>query len=106
MKRIPTDVWMPDTVSHPGESLLDLLNERNLPAAWLAKQLGISRAYVSYLVNGIQGIGPGVALRLEALGLGNARFWLHRQADYDLWRARKESSHKRGRRSRVGRRPR
>lgn len=92
-ERPPADVWMPDTVSHPGETLRDLLRERGLTQAWLARQLRVARSVISHLVNDRRrkkiGIGPSTAIKLEAIGLGNARFWLHRQADYDLWRERR-----------------
>lgn len=92
--------WAPDVVSRPGETLLDLLNERGLTQSWLSHQLGVARSSVCSIVSsGRNRISPDLAIRLEALGLGNARFWLHRQADYDLWLARKAMHCKKGSRS-------
>jgi len=40
------------------------------------------------LLAGRKGIGPRLALKLEAAGMGPARFWLAMQMQYDLHRVR------------------
>ena len=58
-----------------------------------AKQLGVTRAALSRVLNERAAISPEMALRLEAwLGLengGHADAWIAQQAAYDLWQARK-----------------
>jgi addiction module HigA family antidote len=57
-----------------------------------AKQLGVTRAALSRVLNGKAAISPTMALRLEAwLGVehgGRADLWLAQQAAHDLWQAR------------------
>lgn len=52
-----------------------------------AKQLGVTRAALSRILNGHAAISADMALRLQAwLGI-NAQMWLRMQAAYDLWQA-------------------
>jgi addiction module HigA family antidote len=79
---------------HPGETI----REDKLPALGLnvteaAKQLGVTRAALSRVLNGRAAISAMMALRLEAwLGEngGNADLWLAQQVAYDLWQARQK----------------
>lgn len=49
-----------------------------------ADNLGISRDTTSQLVNGQCGISPAIAIALERSVWSNAKFWMRRQAYYDL----------------------
>jgi addiction module HigA family antidote len=78
---------------HPGETLkLDILPALGLTVTQAAKQLGVTRAALSRVLNGKAAISPTMALRLEAwLGVehgGRADLWLAQQAAHDLWQAR------------------
>ena len=78
---------------HPGEALReDVLPALNLTVSAAAKQLGVTRAALSRVLNGHAGISPEMALRIEGwLGVengGRANVWLGMQAAYDLWQAR------------------
>lgn len=75
---------------HPGLTLRDdVLPALGLSIAEAAKQLDVSRALLSRVVNGRAVISPDMALRLQAwLGVdrgGDARLWLALQAEYSLW---------------------
>ena len=79
---------------HPGETLReDVLPALCLTVTEAAKQLGISRAALSRVLNKHAAISPEMALRLEGwLGIengGRADLWIGQQAAYDLWKARK-----------------
>lgn len=79
---------------HPGEILKDdVLPALALTVTKAAKQLGVTRAALSRVLNGKAAISPEMALRLENwLGLengGRADLWLAQQAAYDLWKARR-----------------
>lgn len=83
---------------HPGETLReDVLPALNLTVTQAAKQLGVSRAALSRVLNGQAAISPEMALRLEAwLGVahgGRADTWMSMQAAYDLWQARQRVIH-------------
>ncbi|MBK1720528.1 HigA family addiction module antitoxin [Thiocystis violacea] len=71
---------------HPGEVLKDGWPEAVTITAG-AKQLGVTRAVLSRILNGHAGISADMALRLQDwLGI-NAEMWLRMQAAYDLWQA-------------------
>lgn len=78
---------------HPGEILRDdVLPELGLTVTDAARQLGVTRAALSRVLNGHAAISPEMALRLEGwLGVengGRADVWIAQQAAYDLWKAR------------------
>ncbi|MFZ2301609.1 MAG: HigA family addiction module antitoxin [Gallionella sp.] len=79
---------------HPGETLReDVLPALGLTVTDAAKQLGVTRAALSRVLNEHAAISPEMALRLEGwLGVengGRADVWIAQQAAYDLWRVRK-----------------
>lgn len=86
-----TTEYRPTTVSAPGETLLDLLDERGLTQAELARRLDRPIKTVNEIVKGKAAIVPETALQLEqALGVP-AEFWLTREARYREWMARQEA---------------
>ncbi|MGZ8158657.1 MAG: HigA family addiction module antitoxin [Methylobacter sp.] len=85
-----TQIYNP---SHPGETIrIDVLPALELTVTEAAKQLGVTRAALSRVLNGKAAISPAMALRLESwLGIengGRADLWITQQAAYDLWQAR------------------
>lgn len=81
---------------HPGETLReDVLPALGLSVTDAARELGVTRAALSRVLNGRAGISPEMALRLERwLGAehgGRADVWLRLQASYDLWAAEKSA---------------
>jgi len=79
---------------HPGETLReDILPALGLTVTEAAKQLGVTRAALSRVVNEKAAISPEMALRLEGwLGVdngGRADLWVGQQAAYSLWQTRK-----------------
>lgn len=84
---------------HPGETLReDVLPALGLTVTDAAKQLGVTRAALSRVLNERAAISPEMALRLEAwLGVengGRADMWVGQQAAYDLWQVRKAGAPK------------
>ncbi|MDP3334034.1 MAG: HigA family addiction module antitoxin [Methylococcaceae bacterium] len=78
---------------HPGETLReDVLPALDLTVTEAAKQLGVTRAALSRVLNCRAAISPEMALRIESwLGVengGRADTWITQQAAYDLWQAR------------------
>lgn len=81
---------------HPGETLRDdVLPALGLSVTDAARELGVTRATLSRVLNGHAGISAEMALRLERwLGAdhgGRADVWLQMQSGYDLWAAEKAS---------------
>ncbi len=78
----PPPPFEPDWVSMPGETIEDLLEERDWTQAELAERTGFTRKHVNDLVKGRVSITADTALRLEAVFGAPADFWLRREASY------------------------
>jgi HTH-type transcriptional regulator / antitoxin HigA len=74
--------FTPDWVSPPGETILDLIEERGWTQAELAVRLGYTEKHVSQLVNGKVPLSQDAAMRLERVLGSSAGFWLEREAKY------------------------
>ncbi len=78
---------------HPGEVLKsDFLDELNLTAYRLAKDLRIQKSRISAIVNAERAISADTALRLSRYFGNSAEFWLNLQSDYDLELIRRSTS--------------
>ncbi len=74
--------YNPTEVSPPGETLLEVLEERGLTQAELAERTGRPRKTINEIVKGKAAITPETALQLEhVLGIP-ASFWNAREAHY------------------------
>lgn len=73
-----------ELASPPGDTLLDLLKERGIKQSTLAKATGLSTKHINQIVKGKARISVETAIRFEDVLGTPARFWLHRQANYDL----------------------
>lgn len=73
---------------HPGEHLMEFLEELSISQYRLAKAIGTPPIRVNEIVHGRRGITADTALRIgRALGT-TPEFWLNLQRMYDLDRAR------------------
>jgi addiction module HigA family antidote len=87
----------PDWSVHPGEILLEALQERGLTQTAFAPKFKRPVQVVNQIIKGKKGITADTALDLEsALGI-SAEFWMHAQADHNLSvaRQRRANSQKR-----------
>ena len=75
---------------HPGEFLLEEIEERGLVKKEAAKQLEILPHHLSEIFAGKRNISAKLALRLEKLLDVSASYWLSMQMEYDLYIARHE----------------
>ena len=72
-----------DLIIHPGETIKEVLEEKEMSQEELAIRTGFSPKHVSEVVNGKKGISPSFAKSLEyALGLPTS-FWINLQGKYD-----------------------
>jgi len=78
-----TRPFTPDWVSPLGDTIADLLEERDWTQADLAKRLGYQTKHISQLINGKAPINQETALKLEQVLGGTAAFWLKREAQYN-----------------------
>lgn len=78
----------PTTVSPPGETLADLLDERGLTQAELATRLNRPAKTINEIIRGVAAITPETAIQLEQALSTPAAFWLAREAHYREYLAR------------------
>lgn len=83
--------FCPDWVSPPGETILDLIEEKNWNQKELAQRIGYTEKHLSNLVQGKVALTEDTALRLERVLGSTANFWLNREAKYQEHLARIES---------------
>lgn len=69
---------------YPGEILRDELQEMDISATELARQLDVPPNRLSQIINGRRGISGDTALRLGHWFGMSAQFWLNLQSAYDL----------------------
>ena len=81
--------YRPETVSHPGGTLEDVLEEKGMSQAELAERTGRPKKAIHEIIKGKTVITPETAIQLErVLGIP-ASFWSNRQRRYDEYIARK-----------------
>ncbi|HIK12330.1 MAG TPA: HigA family addiction module antidote protein [Oscillatoriaceae cyanobacterium M33_DOE_052] len=83
--------FRPDWISAPGETIADLIEEREWTQADLAKRLGYTTKHISLLINGKAPITEETALKLENVLGSSASFWLSREAQYRAKLAQQEA---------------
>ena len=75
---------------HPGEHLVDELEEIGMNGHELAKRLNVPPNRISQILNGKRGLTADTAMRLgKFLGTG-PEIWMNLQQKYDLALAKKE----------------
>jgi HTH-type transcriptional regulator/antitoxin HigA len=73
----------PDLKIHPGETLKEILEDREMSLKGLAFKVGLTESYISNIVNGVKPITITLAKKLEkTLGIEN-NFWINLQLNYD-----------------------
>lgn len=68
---------------HPGETISDILEERNLTQKELAQRAGVSETFLSDVIHGKKDISKELAMGLECALDVPRSFWLNLQANYD-----------------------
>ena len=72
-----------DFIIHPGETLKEVLEEKQMSQEELAIRTGFSPKHVSEVVNGKKGISPSFARSLEYVFGIPTSFWINLQGIYD-----------------------
>lgn len=75
---------------HPGELLAEILHDRGMSQAALARVLGVSPMRISHVIHGERPVTAELALRFGRAFGQSAQFWLNLQTDYDLKIAERE----------------
>lgn len=76
----PHQPFSPDWVSPPGDTILDLLEEREWTQNQLADRLGYSAKHVNQLIKGKVSLTEDAAIRLQTVLGASVGFWLKREA--------------------------
>lgn len=79
---MPDTVFAPDWVSPPGDTILDMLEERGWTQQQLADRLGFSLKHVNQLIKGKVSLSEDAAVRLHNVLGASVGFWLTREASY------------------------
>lgn len=74
--------YQPDWVSPPGDTLLDIIEERDWTQSELAQRLGYTTKHVNQLIKGKVPLTEDAAIRLERVVGSTVGFWLAREAKY------------------------
>ena len=76
------DRFEPKWMSPPGDTILDILEEKNWTQSEFARRAGYTAKHVSQMIRGKAAITEDTALRLERFLGGSARFWLALEAEH------------------------
>jgi HTH-type transcriptional regulator / antitoxin HigA len=85
--------YEPDYATHPGELLLEAIEERNMTQLDLARHTAISTKHLNQIIKGKASITAETALRLEQVLGTSAKYWNNLQANFDDHRVRLEARH-------------
>ena len=88
MNKIIQNEYYPDVVSAPGETLLEILEEREMTQVGLAERTGRPIKTISEIINGKTAITTETALQFEKVLGVPAGFWINRERNYREWKAR------------------
>lgn len=69
---------------HPGELLREILEDRGLSQAELARAIGVSPMRISHIVRETRPVTADLALRFGRAFGQSPQFWMGLQTDYDL----------------------
>ena len=82
--------YAPESVSPPGGTLQDLLNEHQMAQAELAARTGRPPRLINEIIRGKASITPATALQFEKVFGVPAHFWLNRERDYQEYLERRK----------------
>jgi HTH-type transcriptional regulator/antitoxin HigA len=82
MIKLIQNEYQPDLVSPPGETLLEMLEERGMSQAELAERTGRPKKTINEIIKGKATITPATALQLERVLGAPAGFWIIREQHY------------------------
>lgn len=90
---MPEDGFNPDWRVHPGETLAEMLEERDLSVRQFADDINYSHTAISYIIQGKRRITVTMALAFERyFDSPTAEFWLNLQQRFDLHEARERGA--------------
>ncbi len=85
-------LYAPDSVTHPGEMVVDYLEMNGWSQSELARRTGLTPKTISEICNQKASITPATALSLEKVFQRPAHFWLNLQRQFDEFRERQRAT--------------
>lgn len=82
--------WNSTRAIHPGEHLVDFLEQSGISQVELAQRTGLSKKAINEIVNKKSPITQNTAFRLSKVFSVSPEFWINLQNNYDLLLAQKE----------------
>jgi len=82
--------FIPDWISPPGDTIADILNERDWTIVEFAEKTGLSKKQINLLLTGKAPITYELALKMESVLGSTVKFWLNREVQYRENLVRKE----------------
>lgn len=86
--------FAPDWASPPGDTMLDIIEERGWTQTELAQRMGFSSKHINQLIKGKVPLTEDAAVRLERVLGSSVGFWLAREARFRERCARLEAAEK------------
>lgn len=86
-----TKQYMSDFITPPGETLLEMLEERSMSQAELAERTGRPKKTINEIIQGKTIITPDTSIQLERVLGVSSEFWINRESRYREYLAKKES---------------
>lgn len=74
--------FQPNWVSAPGETIMDILHERNISVSSFSEETGIPSNKVKKLLHGELDLTEEIAIRLQNSIGGSVLFWIQRESQY------------------------
>ncbi len=99
MTETTTLSFTPDWVSPPGDTIADILEEKDWTQKQFAKRIEYTTKHVSLLINGKAPITEETAVKLARVLGSNEKFWLNREANYRAQLAQIEEKERLGSKS-------
>jgi addiction module HigA family antidote len=84
--------YAPDFISPPGETLAEILEERNMSQSELAQRMGRPKKTINEIIKGKAEITIDTALQIELVLGTPASFWMERERLYREYLARKNEN--------------
>ncbi|MFZ5554494.1 MAG: ImmA/IrrE family metallo-endopeptidase [Bacteroidota bacterium] len=76
------EVFNPNWVSQPGNTISDILEEQNIPLRKFAEKMSVSSEFVEKLLRGEIHINSEIAKQLESTLGSSSAFWIERETKY------------------------
>ena len=84
---------VPDWVSPPGDTLLEIIGHKGMTQKELADRAEVTPKHISKIVNGTVPITPDMAIRLERVTGTSAKFWNTLEANFQTNKAKNAALH-------------